>query len=55
MQPGGNDVYVFTDKKNRRETLVPALKSAVLDTDLAAGVMLLSAARLKEVAVENDL
>ncbi len=55
MQPGGNDVYVFTDRTKRRELLVPALKSVVLRTDLEAGVMTLSAARLKEVAVENEI
>ena len=55
MQPGGNDVYVFTDKAKRREVLVPALKSVVLRTDLEAGVMVLSAARLREVAVENEI
>ncbi len=55
MQPGGNDVYVFTDKKTRRETLVPALKSVVLKTDVEGGVMLLSAARMREVAVTDDI
>ncbi len=55
MQPGGNDVYVFTDKRARRETLVPALKSVVVKTDFESGVMLLDAGRLKEVAVENDI
>ncbi|MBR5380671.1 MAG: 16S rRNA processing protein RimM [Clostridia bacterium] len=55
MQPGGNDVYVFTDKKNRRETLVPALKSVVLKTDVEGGQMILDAKRLGEVAVVNDL
>ena len=55
MQPGGNDVYVFTDRPGRRETLVPALKSVVLKTDLEQGVMLLDARRLGEVAVENDI
>lgn len=55
MQPGGNDVYVFTDKASRKETLVPALKSVVLKTDLENGEMVLDAVRLGEVAVENDL
>ncbi|MBQ9407863.1 MAG: 16S rRNA processing protein RimM [Clostridia bacterium] len=55
MQPGGNDVYVFTDKAKKRELLVPALKSVVVRTDLEEGVMVLSAARLKEVAVENEI
>ena len=55
MQPGGNDVYVFVDRKNRRETLVPALKSVVVCTDLEGGRMILDAKRLSEVAVINDL
>ena len=55
MQPGGNDEYVFTDKTKKRELLVPALKSVILNTDIEAGIMLLSAARLREVAVENDI
>ena len=55
LQPGGNDVYVFTDKAKKRELLVPALKSVVVRTDLEEGVMVLSAARLKEVAVENEI
>ena len=49
MQPGGGDVYVFQGKKG--EILVPALKSVVLKVDLQKGEMLLSAARLQEVAV----
>ena len=48
-------MYVFTDKKNRRETLVPALKSVVLKTDVEGGQMILDAKRLGEVAVVNDL
>ncbi len=55
MQPGGNDVYVFTDREKKRETLVPALKSVVLNTDLAGGKMYLDARRLAETAVTNDL
>lgn len=54
MQPGGNDVYVFRDEK-RRETLVPALKTAILNVDLQARVMLMSAARLREVAVTDEV
>ena len=53
MQPGGNDVYVFRDR--RREVLVPALKTAVLKVDLEAGVMLMSAKRLREVAVFDEV
>lgn len=53
MQPGGNDVYVFRDRK--REVLVPALKTAVLKVDLEAGVMLMSAKRLREVAVFDEV
>ena len=55
MQPGGNDVYVFTDKKRRRETLVPALKSVVIETNYEEGYMKLSAKRLGEVAVTDDI
>ena len=54
MQPGGNDVYVFRDEK-RRETLVPALKTAILKVDLANGQMLMSAKRLREVAVTDEI
>ena len=54
MQPGGNDVYVFRDEK-RRETLVPALKTAILRVDLQARVVLMSAARLREVAVTDEV
>ena len=52
MQPGGNDVYVF--KGPLGEVLVPALKSVVLKVDLEAGVMLLDAKRLGEVAVFDE-
>lgn len=52
MQPGGNDVYVF--KGTKGEVLVPALKSVVVKVDLAAGVMLLDAARMAEVAVYDE-
>ena len=55
MQPGRNDVYVFVNRRTRKELLVPALKIVVLKTDLENGTMLLDAARLAEVAVENDL
>ena len=52
MQPGGNDVYVFHGP--RGEVLVPALKSVVLKVDLEAGIMLLSAERMAQVAVYSD-
>ena len=52
MQPGGNDVYVFSSK--RGEVLVPALKSVVLKVDLAAGTMLLDSERMAEVAVYDE-
>ena len=52
MQPGGNDVYVISGK--RGEVLVPALKSVVINVDTKAGEMLLSAARMREVAVFED-
>lgn len=53
MQPGGNDVYVFRDRK--REVLVPALKTAVLKVDLEEKIMLMSAQRLREVAVFDEV
>jgi len=52
MQPGGNDVYVFTRKK--KEILVPALKSVVVKVDLENGIMLLDSARMAEVAVYDE-
>ncbi len=52
LQPGGNDVYVF--KGPMGEVLVPALKSVVLAVDVAEKTMLLSAARLSEVAVFDE-
>lgn len=52
MQPGGNDVYVF--RGPRGEVLVPALKSVVLEVDVAHKHMLLSADRLAEVAVFEE-
>lgn len=52
MQPGGNDVYVFSG--TRGEVLVPALKSVVLKVNLDAGTMLLSSARMAEVAVYDE-
>ena len=52
LQPGGNDVYVFSG--SRGEVLVPALKSVVLKVDAAAGVMLLDGARMAEVAVYDN-
>ena len=52
LQPGGNDVYVFSGAKG--EVLVPALKSVVLRVDPAAGEMLLSGARMAEVAVYDE-
>ena len=55
MQPGGNDVYVFLDRARRVETLVPALKSVVLSTDIEGGKMVLDAKRLQEVSVENEV
>lgn len=52
MQPGGNDVYVFSDKK--KEILVPALRSVVLKVDLENGIMLLDSQRMAEVAVYDE-
>ena len=55
MQPGGNDVYVFVDKKARKEYLIPALKSVVISTDPAKGEMIFDSVRLNEVSVINDI
>ncbi len=52
LQPGGNDVYVF--KGPLGEVLVPALKSVVLKVDVTEKTMLLSAARMAEVAVFDE-
>ena len=52
MQPGAGDVYAF--KGPRGDVLVPALKSVVLGVDVVKKEMLLSKARLKEVAVYED-
>ena len=52
MQPGGGDVYVIDGP--RGEVLVPALKSVVLDVDTRSGLMRMSAARMREVAVFED-
>lgn len=52
LQPGGNDVYVFRGPLG--ELLVPALKSVILKVDVREKTMLLSAARLAEVAVFED-
>ena len=55
MQPGGNDVYVFVDKKARKEYLIPALKSVVTSTNPEKGEMVLDSKRLSEVSVINDI
>ena len=52
MQPGGNDVYVF--KGPLGEVLVPALKTVVLGVDHEKEIMMLSRARLDEVAVFDE-
>ena len=52
LTPGANAVYVIRGKKG--EVLVPALKSVVIKVDTDAGEMLLSAARMREVAVFED-
>lgn len=52
LQPGAGDVYVF--KGPRGEVLVPALKSVVLKVDVAEKKILLSRAKLNEVAVFDD-
>lgn len=53
MQPGGNDVYVFTGGP-RGEVLVPALRTVVKEVDVDGGVITLVAARMAEVAVYSD-
>ena len=55
MQPGGNDVYVFVDRKARKEYLIPALKSVVTSTDPEKGEMVFDSKRLNEVSVINDI
>jgi 16S rRNA processing protein RimM len=52
MQPGAGDVYVFQGPLG--EVLVPALKSVFLEVDVRKKTMLLSAARLNEVAVFDE-
>ena len=52
MQPGGNDVYVF--KGSLGEVLVPALKSVVVEVDVAEKRILFDAKRLNEVAVFDE-
>lgn len=52
MQPGAGDVYVFRGPLG--EVLVPALKSVFLEVDVRSKKMLLSAARLNEVAVFEE-
>lgn len=52
MQPGGGDVYVINGP--RGEVLAPALKSLVLSVDTREGLMRISAARMREVAVLED-
>lgn len=55
MQPGTNDVYVFTDKKRRRETLVPVIAGVVVNTDIEGGTITLSADRLREVSLTDEI
>lgn len=52
MQPGAGDVYAFQGPMG--EVLVPALKSVFLEVDVKNKRMLLSAARLSEVAVFDE-
>jgi 16S rRNA processing protein RimM len=52
MQPGAGDVYVFQGPLG--EVLVPALKSVFLKVDVVQKSMLLSSARLAEVAVFEE-
>ena len=48
-------MYVFVDKKARREYLIPALKSVVISTDPEKGKMVFDSKRLSEVSVINDI
>ena len=52
LQPGAGDVYVFRGPLG--EVLVPALKTVFLEVDVQTKKMLLSAARLIEVAVFDE-
>ncbi|MBR2572070.1 MAG: 16S rRNA processing protein RimM [Clostridia bacterium] len=52
LQSGAADVYVFRGPEG--QVLAPALKSLVLQVDTEKKTMLLSAARLKEVAVFEE-
>ena len=52
LQPGAGDVYVFRGPLG--EVLVPALRSVFLEVDVQSKKMLLSAARLNEVAVFDE-
>jgi len=52
LQPGAGDVYVFRGPLG--EVLVPALKTVFLEVDVHAKTMLLSVARLTEVAVFDE-
>ena len=52
MQPGRNDVYVFRGPLG--EVLVPALKSVVVEVDVAEKRILFDAKRLNEVAVFDE-
>lgn len=52
LQPGAADVYVFRGPLG--EVLVPALKRVFLEVDVREKTMLLSAARLCEVAVFEE-
>ena len=50
-QPGGNDVYVVRGEKT---WYLPALKALLLDVDVRAGQMVVSAEKLAEVAYVED-
>ena len=52
LQPGGGDVYVFSGPRGR--LMVPALKSVVLEVDTLRKHVLLSAGKLREVAVFDE-
>ncbi|MGI6201630.1 MAG: ribosome maturation factor RimM [Christensenellales bacterium] len=52
LQPGGNDVYVV--KGSAGERLIPAIRQVVRAVDVAAGVVTVDAAMLKEEEVPGD-
>lgn len=52
LQPGANDVYIV--KREGATVYMPALKTLILEVDIAANRMQVSADRLAEVALIED-